>query len=103
MTKWSQKQTTLTMRVAELQRENERLHEALRLECELNATPIGIIKNRARTEERAAIVAWLRSENGRCDCFAYDDNECACGGRDGYKTWPLEQTADAIEAGEHLK
>lgn len=56
-----------------------------------------------RKLERAAIVEWLRSENGRCDCFAYDDNECACGGRDGYKTWPLEQTADAIEAGEHLK
>jgi hypothetical protein len=58
---------------------------------------------RHRMEERAAIVAWLRKENGRCDCFAYDDNECACGGRDEYKTWPLEQTANAIEAGEHLK
>ena len=51
--------------------------------------------------ERALIVAWLRKENGRCDCFAYDDNECACGGRDEYKSWPLEQTADRIEAGEH--
>lgn len=56
-----------------------------------------------RMEERAAIVAWLRSENGRCDCFAYEDIECACGGRYKYKTWPLEHTAVAIEAGEHLK
>lgn len=58
---------------------------------------------KAALEERAAIVAWLRKENGRCDCFAYDDNECACGGRDEYKTWPLQHTADRIEAGEHLK
>ena len=56
-----------------------------------------------RKLEREAIIAWLRSENGRCDCFAYDDSECACGGRDEYKTWPLEQTAERIEAGEHLK
>lgn len=54
-------------------------------------------------EERAKIVAWLRKENGRCDCFAYEDNECACGGRDEYKIWPLEQTANYLERGEHLK
>lgn len=30
MTEWSQKQTTLSERVAELKRENERLREALR-------------------------------------------------------------------------
>ena len=82
MTEWSQKQTTLAMRVAELQRENEKLHEALRLECELNATPVGIIKDRARMEERAAIVAWLR-EGVRGEWFP--------------------GLADAIEAGEHLK
>lgn len=60
-------------------------------------------QEQSRMEDRAAIVAWLRSENGRCDCFAYEDNECACGGRDEYKTWPLEQTAERIEAGEYLK
>ena len=57
----------------------------------------------AALEERAKIVAWLRKENGRCDCFAYEDNECACGGRDEYKIWPLEQTANYLERGEHLK
>lgn len=87
MTEWSQKQTTLTMRVAELQRENEKLHEALRLECELNATPVGIIKDRARLEERAAIVAWLHEQH---DIYNPSDNWSAY--------W-----AERIEAGEHLK
>lgn len=57
----------------------------------------------AEAETVAGIVAWLRAENGRCDCFAKEEGECACGGWDDYKTWPLERTADAIKAGEWKK
>jgi hypothetical protein len=56
-----------------------------------------------RAEERAAIVAWLRKENGQCDCFAYEAGECGRGGWDNYKTRPLLDIADDIERGEHLK
>lgn len=51
--------------------------------------------------ERAQIVAWLRKENGLCDCFARSEGECACGAWDDYKTVPLERIWAAIEAGEH--
>ena len=55
-------------------------------------------------EERAAVVAWLREENGLCDCFAREEGECACGvWYDSDKEWPLSQVADAIERGDHLK
>lgn len=87
MTEWSQKQTTLAMRVAELQRENEKLHEALRLECELNATPVGIIKDRARMEERAAIIAWLHEQ------WVTDATD----------NIDVFDMIDGIKAGEHLK
>ncbi len=53
--------------------------------------------------ERDRIVAWLRAENGRCDCFAHEESECACGGWNDYKQWPLNHTADLIEAGGYLK
>ena len=96
MTEGSQKQTTPAMRVAELQRENEKLHEALRIECELNATPVGIIKDRARMEERAAIVAWLREQDHEAfsqwiesEAKKYNNN--------------LAWSASQIENGEHLK
>lgn len=46
------------------------------------------------------IVAWLRKENSLCDCYARSEGECGCGAWDDYKQWPLERTADAIEAGE---
>ena len=52
-------------------------------------------------QEREAIVAWLRADNSRCDCFARSEGECACGGWDGYKSRPLIQIADDIEAGAH--
>ena len=57
----------------------------------------------AAKAERAKIVAWLRAENGRCDCFAHEESECACGGWNDYKQWPLNHTADLIEAGGYLK
>jgi len=54
-------------------------------------------------DERAKIVAWLKSEAQKCDCFARDEGECACGAWNDYKTVPMERIIDAIEAGEHLK
>ena len=48
----------------------------------------------------AGIVAALLTENGRCDCFAKEEGECACGGWDDYKTWPLERVADWLSSGE---
>jgi hypothetical protein len=48
----------------------------------------------------AAIVAWLRVDNGRCDCSARSEGECACGAWSDYKQLPLEVIADRIEAGE---
>lgn len=53
--------------------------------------------------ERDRIVAWLRLENGRCDCHALMAGECACGAWDDDKQWSLAYTADRIEAGDHLK
>ena len=61
-------------RIEALSAENERLQFL----CELTAVPAGIIEDRGRMEERAAIVAWLRKDD-------------------------FLMTADAIEAGEHLK
>jgi len=55
---------------------------------------------RGQRETVARIVAWLRKENGLCDCHARSEGECGCGAWDDYKQWPLERTADAIEAGE---
>lgn len=53
-------------------------------------------------EATAAIVAYLRDDNGRCDCSARSAGECACGAWDDYKQLPLEVIADRIERGEHL-
>jgi hypothetical protein len=50
----------------------------------------------------AAIVAWLRVDNGRCDCSARSEGECACGAWSDYKQLPLEVIADRIEAGDHI-
>ena len=58
---------------------------------------------RHRMEERASIVAWLKKENGLCDCFARSESEGACGAWDDYKTVPIERIWQAIEVGEHLK
>jgi hypothetical protein len=58
--------------------------------------------------EREAVVAWLRAEAQMCDCFAYEQGECACGawdsepGERSYKRANIEDLADAIEAGQHL-
>lgn len=60
-------------------------------------------------ETIAKVVEWLRREAQLCDCFACDDNECACGarlseyGERSYKTGYVEDYADAIERGEHRK
>ena len=63
-----------------------------------------IAKARAEGERRAtaAIVAWLRSDNGLCDCAARSAGECGCGAWDDYKTRPLLGIADDIERGDHL-
>lgn len=59
-------------------------------------------------QERAKVVAWLRSEAKLCDCFAHDPGECACGawdselGERSYKRANVEDLADAIERGDHL-
>lgn len=57
----------------------------------------------ARGDPVAKVVAWLRKENGLCDCHARSEMECGCGAWDDYKTKPLLEIADAIERGEHLK
>ena len=64
-------------RIEALSAENERLQFL----CDLNAVPAGIIEDRGRKEERAAIVAWLRAAG------------------DEVVNWMAIQ----IEAGEHLK
>lgn len=51
----------------------------------------------------AEVVAWLRDENGQCDCFARSEGECACGAWDDYKTKPLLDIATALETGEWKK
>lgn len=58
---------------------------------------------RHRLTEREAVIAWLKRENGLCDCFARSEGECGCGAWQDYKTVPLERIWDALEAGEHLK
>lgn len=57
----------------------------------------------ARGDVVARIVEWLRQENGRCDCFAKSETECGCGAWDDWKTKPLPQIADQIEAREWEK
>lgn len=52
--------------------------------------------------EREAIVAWLRSEAGQCDCFARELNDCACGAWGDDKLMSCADMADAIERGDHL-
>jgi len=63
--------------------------ERLQLLCDLNAVPAGIIEDRGRMEERAAIVAWLRREDDRLT--------------NGGVLTDADYLASAIEAGEHLK
>jgi hypothetical protein len=59
--------------------------------------------------EREAIVYWLRCDAQLCDCAARAGSECACGawdsepGERSYKRVYIEDIADAIENGEHLK
>lgn len=61
------------------------------------------------TERERQIVAWLREDAQRCNCFAREEGECACGawssepGERSYKTVYEEDIADAIERGEHMK
>ena len=58
-------------------------------------------RHSAEQHERERIVAWLRAENGLCDCFARSEGECACGAWDDYKRVPLCDLADAIEQGQY--
>ena len=57
-------------------------------------------------ERQAAIVAALRDDAQRCDCFARSEGECACGawdtepGERSYKRKGVEDIADWIESGE---
>lgn len=59
--------------------------------------------------EREAIVAWLREAASQCDCFARSAGECACGawfqepGERSFKQVYVEDIAEAIERGDHLK
>lgn len=59
--------------------------------------------------ERQAIVAWLRDDAQRCNCFAHNEGECGCGawltepGERSFKTAYVEDMADAIERGAHLE
>lgn len=52
-------------------------------------------------QEREAIVAWLKRENGLCDCYARSEGECGCGAWDDYKQWPLERVWETIKSGQH--
>jgi len=58
-------------------------------------------------KERAEIVAWLRADARRCDCFAYEEGECGCGAwlaepdERSFKTAYVEDIADAIERLAH--
>ena len=60
-------------------------------------------------ERQAAIVAALRTDAHRCDCFAYSADECACGarasehGERSFKRKSVEDIADWIESGEWRK
>lgn len=54
-----------------------------------------------RLAERERIVAWLKSEALSCDCFAREENECACGAWDDCKTVQIGGLIDAIERGDH--
>ncbi|MFZ5744447.1 MAG: hypothetical protein ACOY7T_08215 [Pseudomonadota bacterium] len=54
----------------------------------------------AAAAERARIVAGLRANAKLCDCHALKTDECACGAWHDYKTKPVTEIADAIEAGE---
>ena len=55
----------------------------------------------ARAEERARIVGWMQADNEKCDCFAYDECECACGGWNSCKMASMGTIADRIEALAH--
>ncbi len=50
----------------------------------------------------AAIVAWLRDDAAKCDCFAHSEGECACGAWSDYKRVLETDIADRLECGEHL-
>ena len=71
-------------RIEALSADNERLQFL----CDLNAVPAGIIEDRGRMEERAAIVAWLLKDIGP---WLRDERE----------EYAVEFAA-AIEAGEHV-
>ncbi len=49
-----------------------------------------------------AIVAWLRDDAAKCDCFAHSEGECACGAWSDYKRVLETDIADRLECGEHL-
>ena len=75
--------------------------------CEANHDNVSVLITalrraieQAEAETVAGIVAALLTENGCCDCFAKEEGECACGGWDDYKTWPLERVADWLSSGE---
>ena len=54
---------------------------------------------RGRREERADIIKRVTDDAGRCDCFAYEDSECACGAWDDYKTVPMYRVIEIINGG----
>lgn len=82
----------------------ERVFSRLGGEEEIEATP-----PETPDERQAAIVRALRADAHCCDCFAYSDDECACGARGGepdecsFKQKYVEDIADWIESGEWRK
>ena len=60
-------------------------------------------------ERQAAIVRALRTDAHRCDCFAYEEDECTCGAwasepdERSFKRKYVEDVADWIESGEWHK
>ena len=65
------------------------------------AAAIAAVGQDTRSQVEREIVAWLRAENGTCDCFARSEGECACGAWDDYKRVALVEIIDAIEQGQY--
>ena len=46
---------------------------------------------------RERVLAALRADASQCDCYAFEDIECACGARDGWKSVPLWRAVEIVE------
>lgn len=70
----------------------------------VSATAIAPIIDRLTAEARAKALDYaaeaLEDDAQKCDCFAREERECACGAWDDYKTVP---TSRAVEIVRNLK